>query len=155
MCPIPSGVTFVTRWQNRGLTWTCPRPRTWAAAIRSFFWLAYRKGGRDGKHENTGDGRRRKEGIEQQEPHPGFSRTPMRLKSHRAFRRNLWWVHTRAPWAKQACPHKKRAQIPCPTTNTHPEGCTNIFTWNNCTLPKHFSTLSLIVNTYLHFKKIS
>lgn len=61
----------VTHWQHGGLTWSGPRPRTWAAAIRSLFWLAYRKGGRDGKHENIGDGRWREEGIE----HPGFSRT--------------------------------------------------------------------------------
>lgn len=52
---VSSETHVVTHWQNEGLTWTCPRPRTWAAAIRSFFWLAYRKGGRDGKHENTGE----------------------------------------------------------------------------------------------------
>lgn len=79
----------VTRWRNVGLTWTCPRPRNWAAAIRSFFWLAYRKGGRVGKHGSTGDGRRREKEIEQQEPQPRFSCTP------------------NVEWAKRACPRKK------------------------------------------------
>lgn len=37
--------------QNRELTWACPRPRTWDAAIRSLFWLAYDEEGRDGIHD--------------------------------------------------------------------------------------------------------
>lgn len=55
----------VTQWQSRGLTWTWPCPRTWAAAIRSFFWLAYRRGGmvnmtvngREGKSHRKNDTR--------------------------------------------------------------------------------------------------
>lgn len=47
----------VTQWQGRGLTWTWPCPRTWAAAIRSLFWLAYRRGGMVNMTINGGEGR--------------------------------------------------------------------------------------------------
>lgn len=98
LCLIPRDA-IVTQWQRGALTWSGPRPRTWAAAIRSLFWLAYREGGRDGKHENIGDGRRVEEGIE----HPGFSRTE-NVSSHTAFQRRYVESVPMYAWAKQACP---------------------------------------------------
>lgn len=110
--------------RNRGLTWSRPCPRTWAAAIRSLLWLAYREGGRDGKHENIGNGRRRKEGIAQWEPHPWFSRTQKWLMTQGASRRiraTICLMSTQACTpAKQAWPSQQASRYSSqPRTHTH------------------------------------
>lgn len=89
--------------QNRELTWACPRPRTWDAAIRSLFWLAYDEEGRDGIHDRGGrEGRR---GSNNKNHTEGLFVHKKNL-DYTELISVISQVHAYA-WAKQACLNNK------------------------------------------------